>query len=178
MLDATAECMGLSIDQAIQIASAVGTWLAAFGTVGAVIVALWLARSGQKVSLKARVGIRHIMGGGHSRECLSFRVTNLGDRPVTIEGVGWRVGRGKSREFADQMMSFSLGDQFPKRLEHGASASFILDFSESPAWKTDFFEKVIGNRPLKTLRAQIYTSVGHTEVVRPEVSLLKRLKKN
>ena len=178
MLDSLAVNMSLSIDQAIQIVAAVGTWLAAIGTVGAVVVALWLAHRGQKVLLNVRVGLQFILGGGVAEECLTFRVTNLGDRPVTIESIGWRVGAGKTRKDAFQPESTSRGDRCPKRLEHGEAALFFVDISEFSTWITDFSERFIADRPLRTLRAQIHTSVGYTKVVRPEPGLLQRLKEN
>ena len=177
MLDASNVGQSLSIDQVIQIATVVGTWLAAIGTVGAVVVALWLARRGQRVLLKAHVGVRHIIGEDTSQECLAFKVINLSDRPVTIESIGWRAGTGKNRVHAIQVVSQSQGDQMPKRIDHGEAALFLTYFSEHPTWISEFSEKVIANHPLGTLRALIHTSVGHTETVRPENGLLERLER-
>lgn len=177
MLDASTVDLSPSIDQAIRIADVVGTWLAAIGTVGAVVVALWLARRGHRVLLNAHVGIRLIIGGGVSQECLAFRVTNLGDRPVTIVQIGWRAGARKKRVHAIQVVSESQSDQLPKRIDHGETALFLTLFSEHPTWISEFSEKVIANQPLGTLRALIHTSVGHIEIVRPEDGLLELLKK-
>lgn len=177
MLDVPTIDLSLSIDQAIQIAGVVGTWLAAIGTVGAVVVALWLARRGQRVRLNAHVGVRHIIGGGVSQECLAFRVTNLGDRPVTINQIGWRAGARKKRVDTIQVVSQSQSDQLPKRIDHGETALFLSFFSEHPNWISEFSDTAIADRPLGTLRALIHTSVGHTEIVRPEDGLLERLKK-
>ena len=78
--------------------------MAAFGTVGAAWVALYLARRSEKVRLEVWAGTRVIVGGalvgGAPKtpiNCLAISVTNLGARPVTIHSTGWCIGRGKSR---------------------------------------------------------------------------------
>ena len=54
-------------------------------------------------------------------------------------------------------------------------ASFMVNFSESPDWMKEFVEGFISDKPIKTLRAQIHTSIGHTEDVKPEKEFLAEL---
>ena len=167
-------------DETIQLWGVVGTWFAGIGTLAASVVALWLARRVEKIKLKAHVGLGVTFGNGSSQDCLNFNVTNLGERPVTIVSLGWRIGKRKNRKFAIQPLTQSSFDQYPKKLEYGESASFMVFFSERPNWMEKFsndFIEDISDKTIKTLRAQIHTSVGHTKDVIPARSLLEKLKK-
>ena len=165
----------MSFDQKIQILNMLGTWVAGLGAIVAASVALWLARRVEKVKLKSYVGLRVIVGGYVSQECLNFSVTNLGERSVTVISIGWRVGGRKNRKFAIQPLTGLSPDQCPKKIEYGEMASFMVNFSESPDWMKEFVKEFVSDRPLKTLRAQIHTSVGHTENVKPEKEFLEEL---
>jgi hypothetical protein len=82
----------MTLDQKIQVWMVIGTWFAGLGTCAAVIVALYLSRRIEKVRLKVYAGLRVILGDGTPRQThLSIGVTNLGERPVTINTVGWAI---------------------------------------------------------------------------------------
>ena len=56
---------------------------------------------------------------------------------------------------------------------------FTVSLSGTPPWTRDFSLKFIDDpsiQSLKTLRAQIYTSVGKTFEVKPESGLIDRLR--
>ena len=57
-------------------------------------------------------------------------------------------------------------------------AWFMVSFAEYPDWINDFRTNLDGvsEKSLKSIRAEIYTSVGHTELVVPEKPFLDRLK--
>ena len=114
----------IALGQWIQIANAVGTWVAGIGTLAAVGVSLWLALDARRVRLKVRVGgYELIRGDGTPRmQFVNFDVTNLADRPVTISAVGWVIGKGKGRRFAHQDVSGMLAD-VPTRLDHAQKAN-------------------------------------------------------
>jgi len=169
----------LTLDQKIQIWVAVGTWLAAIATFSAVIVALFLAKQGERIKLKCHVGLREqITGDGTPAiECLCFDVTNLGERPVTINSVGWVIGRGSSKRYAMQ----PTPGPYPRELGYGKQTMFIIRFDEFPGWLSEFASGFIRSKDwlqVKTLRAQIHTSVGLAIEVVPEPGLLKTLTKH
>jgi hypothetical protein len=172
----------MTLDQKIQIWVAVGTWVAGLATVAAVIVALRLARQVEKVKLKVHVGLRELVMGDGSpfQEHLSISVTNLGERAVTIPSAGWAVGMGKRRKFAIQPAAAVYSTQYPVELTYGKEAHFMVSFLISPNWLHDFatgFVSDLSDRNLKTLVAQIHTSVGQTVEAKPENNLLEALKK-
>lgn len=173
---------GMTLDQKIQIWVAVGTWFAALATLAAVVVALQLARRVEKVKLKVHVGLRELfMGDGSPAEDhFAVNVTNLGERPVIVNSVGWAVGKGKHRRFAVQTVAARYSAQCPIELAYGKEANFMVSFRVVPNWLKDFatgFVRDLSDRNLKTLVALVQTSVGQTVEARLEDNLLEALKK-
>lgn len=171
----------MTLDQKIQIWNAVGTWLAGIATFLAVLVSLHLARKADSVRIKATVGIRLVFAGDGTpaEEHVGITVVNQGDRPVTINSVGWRIGKRKKARFCVQPVSGQYTHQYPKQLLHGEQASFLVSFKAVPGWPKEFatgFIEDVGGRNLKTLRALIHTSVGQPIEVVPESSLLEKLR--
>lgn len=161
----------------MQLWGVIGAWVAGMGTVFAASVALHLARRSEKVRLKAHVGLRSLITPGIStEECVQFYVTNLGVKPVTIILIGWRIGRWKQKAHAVQIVSSHSPHNYPKKLKHGETATFLLSLTESPMWLSQFATDFVKDAPLTTLRAQFHTSVGSTHEVLPEQGLLDKLK--
>ena len=168
----------MSFEEQIQLWGTIGTWIASLGTVAAVCAALWLARRTEKVRLQVHVGLRHMIGD-RTEECLSTTVTNIGERPVNVVGWGWTIGKGRSKKRLVMLPPPpSSPAQFPKLIQHGDMAWFMVSFAEYPDWINDFRTNLDGvsEKSLKSIRAEIYTSVGHTELIVPENPFLDRLK--
>jgi hypothetical protein len=172
----------MSLDQKIQVWVAVGTWVAGLATLAAAVVALHLARRAERVRLKVHVGLRELVYGDGSpaQEHLCFDVTNLADRAVTINSIGWAVGKGKTRRYCLQPESGVHTSRYPIDLSHGKNAKFMVSFIDTPSWVSDFarrFVEDLSDKNLRTLVAQIHTSVGTTVEVRPEPGLLETLRR-
>ena len=171
----------MTFDQQIQIWMVLGTWVAGLATLAAVIVALYLVRRPEKVRLKTHAGLREVILGDGSpfQEHLDISVTNLGERSVIINSVGWAVGKRKKRRYCIQVLSGPHTRQYPIELAHGKSANFMVSFIATPNWVKDFatdFVKDLSSKSLDTLVAMVHTSVGQTVEIRPEKTLLDRLK--
>ena len=166
--------------ETIQIIGALGNWFAGLGAFAAVGVALWLAKRSEKVKLNASVGLRIVVRMGQrfdrAPEILNFHITNAGQRPVNITGIGWKMGRGKYKKFAIQTLSTGSPDNFPKLIAHGESASFVVDLDDNSEIITSLAEGIKGVRDTKTIRTLIYTSIGRPVVVKPEDNFLNRIK--
>jgi len=135
----------VTLDQKLQLWNAIGTWVAGVATFGAVLVALHLARRSESVRLRSFAGLREVILGDGSpfQEHLCINVTNIGDRPVTVN----------------------------IELAHGKSASFMVSFVATPNWCKEFaqgFVKDVSDKNLRILRALINTSVGRSVSVTPE----------
>lgn len=171
----------MTLDQQIQIWNAVGTWLAGITTFAAVIVSLYLARKADRVHLQANAGIRLIFAGDGSpaEEHVGISAVNKGDRPVTINSIGWCIGKGKNARHCIQPVNGQYTHQYPKQLSYGEQATFLVSFKAMPSWPNDFaagFVQDLRPKNLKTLRAIINTSVGESIEVVPENNLLERLR--
>lgn len=172
----------MTLDQQIQIWNAVGTWVAGIATFAAVLVSLNLARRSERVRLKVFAGFRLVIRGDGTppEEHLNIGVTNLGDRSVTINTVGWVVGKRKQKRYCIQTVSGPWTAQYPVELQHGKNASFMVPFNHTPNWLTEFangFLKSLPDKELDTLIVQVHTSVGQTIEVKPEKDLVERLRK-
>ena len=174
----------MSFDQWIQIAMASGSWVAALGTILAAGVALWLARRSEKVRLKAHVRFDRAFDDSPpaATRCLVIRVTNKGERTVTINSTDWCLGKS-DRAYINKL-SQSSRDQLGKKLEYGETATFVLEESSVAEWSgqtlrqlaSHLVEDGFSDESLKKLRVRIHTSVGHTENVAPDKQVLKELR--
>ena len=154
------------------------TWFTAFGTIAAAFTAVWLGYRTGRVKLDASVDIAMIYDPDRGPdEGLSIRVTNRGERPVTITSVDWRIGKMGNRKItADQ----TILKQCPRKLEHGEPTSFFISFFYQPSWLKRFATDVVrvaGRSHIKTLRVRIHTSVGRTTNVVPAEGFLKVVEK-
>jgi hypothetical protein len=171
----------MTLDQHIQLWNAIGTWVAGAATLAAVIVSLRLALRAERIRVRTTVGVRLVFAGDGTpaEEHVGFTIVNLGDRPVTVNSVGWRVGRGKSARHSIQPLYGQYTPQYPKQLAHGEQATFMVSFLALPSWPKEFatgFVQDLSQKNLRTLRALIHTSVGETIEVKPEENLLRRLR--
>ena len=171
----------MTLDQQIQVWNAVGTWLAGIATFAAVVVSLHLARKADRVRMQANAGIRLIFAGDGSpaEEHVGISAVNRADRPVTINSIGWRIGKGKNARHCIQPVYGQHTHQYPKQLAYGDQATFLVSFKAMPSWPKDFatgFVQDVRPKNLKTLRAIINTSVGEIIEVVPENNLLERLR--
>lgn len=172
----------MTFDQQIQIWNTIGTWVAGIATFAAVLVSLHLARRSDRVRLGVFAGLRVMIRGDGTppEEHLDIGVTNLGDRSVTVNTVGWAVGKRKQRRYCIQTVSGPWTADYPIELPHGKSASFMVSFKHTPTWLVEFatgFLRSLSEKELDTLVAQVHTSVGQTIEVKPERDLIERLKK-
>jgi hypothetical protein len=171
----------VTLDQKIQVWNAVGTSLAGIATFAAVVVSLHLARKADRVRIQANAGIRLVFAGNGTpaEEHVGITAINQGDRPVIINSIGWRVGKGKEARHCIQPVAGQYTHQYPKQLAHGEQASFLVSFKVMPEWLKDFgagFVQDLQPQNLKTLRAIIHTSVGQSIEIVPEKNLLEKLR--
>ena len=163
----------------MEIWTVAGTWFAGLATLAATVVALYLARRSEKARLRIFVGVREVIRGDGtaSKPYVCFNVTNLGERPVVITLIGWVIGKRKARRHCIQILEGSPWHQYPASLTHGQAALFMVGLSGKPDWTKDFATGFVRDpRLLKTLRAQIFTSIGQTFEIKPEHDVIERLR--
>jgi hypothetical protein len=170
----------VTFDQKIQIWIAIGTWLSGVGTIAATVTALYLAKRVEKLRLQVRVGLMQVvMGDGTPfQDHLGIDVTNAGERAITINTIGWAVGKGKKRKYAVQPLQNPHSAQCPIELAYGKNAKFIVSFDVVPNWARDFgtsFVQDLSDKYLKTLVVQVHTPIGFVEA-HPMPNVLELIK--
>ena len=79
--------------------------------------------------------------------------------------------------YATQIIGNRASDEFPKTIDYGGTGSFKIFFSDFD-WPTDFAADFLRNaseKEVRTLKAQIFTSVGQTKEVVPTKGVFERL---
>lgn len=137
-------------------------WFSAAGTFFAASVALYIANRNVKPKARMWVGHRITIGPGSREpypELLVFGIVNLGERPLRISQIGWKVGL-KPKRFAIQRYDEPTSSPMPVTLNHGDEASWYvpLDARDEP-W-LEYFAKgmLMPNYKIScaTLRAQFF----------------------
>lgn len=167
----------------LQFWEVVGVWLASIGTLAAVIVSLVLARR-PRPRLRVSAGQRVIVGNAFTTppSVLAITVRNMGDRPVTVAGVGWRKSRW-SKSQAYQTLSDNIGgfpmQTVPHRLPDGESTTFYVSLDDTEAaWLEHFARDFIRPNPkrgVRRVRVMVYTPTGETFYAPIEPGLRKLL---
>lgn len=175
--------------ETLDVLAVLGTWVAAFGSIAAAIVALYLSNRSSAQRLK--LGVTTIMSftTGNAlfrstdtvKKFVRFDVVNSGDRPVRITQLGWQAGLFRKSYCAQMIPSIVGNSHLPLDLEHGQAASWLIPLSDSEdSWEYHFastFMRDAGVFKFLTLRATYQTSLGKTFAVRPASTLIDRIKK-
>ena len=119
-----------------EIVNGFANWLAAIGTIAAVVVALYLARRQDqpRVTLYAEVlSVWFAKGSEKNREYLSIRAVNVGDRPVTISHLSLRFGLFRKLWVGVPTPDQEVSSPFPTEITYGKEAAWLI-----PLEKSDF----------------------------------------
>ena len=165
----------------------VGSWLTAIGTIGAVVVALALARGQRKVRLRVSVGSRVLVAQGDPRPAeeldryVSVRVTNVGRRPVLVTSLEWSFGIWPNKVYLHQIPGpLPVSAQVPLELGEGQESAFLIPFEGEAMWlnsmATELKEYPLSWLALRTLRMNVVTSYGTKRSVVVEPGLRKKLR--
>ncbi|WP_153074976.1 hypothetical protein [Paraburkholderia bonniea] len=144
-------------------------WIAAFGTVGAVIVSLWLALRPERVRLKVTAMIVVVTGGpgGPAQwpRYVGITATNTGQRGARVLSVGWVYQdrpKGKPQHLYQKTDSRDgMSSPLPVTLSDGEQASWYTPISP---WLDNLprLEPQDWRQMVDTFRLQVYTSLGQT----------------
>ena len=159
-------------------------WLSAIGTLLAVITSLYLARRGNRISLKLILGIRKVaaLGGGtdHGQELIWLNIVNLGRRAATITSLHWRPLPWKRWGLIWLAPSNIYSSRFPVTLNDGQEANYALEIERFRENFRDFARKQysghFGGLKLHFLRVCVSTSTGAVYKKKPEKPLRELLR--
>lgn len=155
----------------------VADWVSGVGSLSAVVTALYLARSSQKVRLRGYCGHRLLVGaGGPTHELVSIVVTNVGNRSTVVSHVGLRVGLLRKRYAFITLVKDQFSEGIPRPLADGEQAHWGIPLDENRSWIADLCKDFITTRlDVETMKIQIHTTNGGTTDIRPEEPLRKMI---
>lgn len=144
-------------------------WISAFGTVGAVVVSLWLALRPERITLSVSAGIRVVIIPGVQvapARFITISAVNRGKRVAKVTGIGWAYGgrRRKNRRTLLQLPGDprdGMSSPIPVLLDDGQQAQWMFP---KEAWMEQI-DKLYSEDWRKTIRSfvvEVSTSVGHT----------------
>ncbi|MBW2596010.1 MAG: hypothetical protein JRC93_08550 [Deltaproteobacteria bacterium] len=157
-------------------------WFSAAGTLIVAVVALYIANRSIRPKVRVWVGHRISIGPGSKEpypEFIVFGIVNQGERPLAISQIGWKVGLLNKRH-AIQQYEESMSSKLPVYLAHGEEATWYVPLDARVQPWMEFFAKgmLMPNYKVSclTLRAQFFSSIGQIFSVKPERTLIVKLK--
>jgi hypothetical protein len=157
----------------------VADWVSGIGSLSAVVTALHLARTSDRIRLSATCGRRLIVGGRQSKhqEVISIAVTNIGKRPTVVSGIGLRFGFFNKRYAYIPLGRDQFSDIMPKPLADGERGHWSIELDEQKSWIKGFFQKdlITSKSDIYSTFIQVSTTNGGTFNFRIESNLRKML---
>jgi hypothetical protein len=156
-------------------------WFSAIGTLSAVSVSLFLARSEKPIKFEILAGHRIIIQPGTGRnypEYLLISAINTGHRIATITNVGWEVGLFRKRHAIQVVHKDIYSSGLPAKIDDGEEARWMIPLDLDRNWIESFSKDFLMPYPrwnLFWMKLQIHTSVGKTFKRRIEKSLRLKL---
>lgn len=151
------------------------TWASGFATLSAVVVSLYLANRKPVSTIKSTCNTALISPGqGISMMGLSLNVANIGVFPVVISSITWVCGG--TRTFT-MLFNSSVSQKLPKKLEHGESSMFFIEFKDFVEWKKEILELIEqSDGKISKLKYVITLGTGQKITFKPDKELIKTLK--
>lgn len=153
----------------------IADWASAVGSVSACGVALYLARSAQRVSMNAFCGYRVLAGAGEQVRLASISVTNTGERPFKISCISISYGLFMKKHGVIKLGAASnYCDRLLVQLNDGDSSHFGVPI-EGSNWFTHLADECGGWLEVATIRVTIHCTNGQKHKIRPEPTLRKMI---
>lgn len=142
-------------------------WISAFGTVGAVVVSLWLALRPERLSLSVSASIKVVVIPGVETppiKYIAISAVNCGKRVVKVTAIGWTYGRrrGKSRRSLFQLpgdQRDGMSSPIPILLEDGQQAQWMFQKEKWLEQCNKLYSRD-WRRTVDTFALEVSTSVG------------------
>ena len=142
--------------------------VSAFGTLAAVIVALYLARHQNAPRLRVTASRAHLVAQGTGlppEDVLRIAIANAGYRDVMVEGLGWQIGLFRKAYFYQTLSSHPLGGKLPAKLTPSERVSYTFSWDDflpkSEDMRRRFGRFALSRRVrARTMRVNVSLSTG------------------
>lgn len=169
---------GLTADQ-WSIINGFANWLAAAGTISAVVVSLYLSMKGGKrrAHLTVNLMLMAEQGSEHHPEHIVFRLVNTGDRSFHPGSIGWVFGKKKNRTSFIQMFDRQLSNDLPTLQASGVANKWLFSVDDQ-RWFKKMAESLGSDwkKNIKSLRALATTTTGEEFLCAPSDTILEKIK--
>ena len=160
-------------------------WFSAFGTLAAVILAIYLARRDKNIRLEISAGHRLMLSLGnpdYRPEYLYINIVNIGHRETQIVNIGWKIGFFKKEHSIQTLIrDDQISSPMPVRLKDGEEAKYFIPLNDQTKWIENIIQKSLQPNPkrrINFMKLQVFTSVGKTFNTRIEKGLKERILKD
>lgn len=157
-------------------------WVSAFGTIAAVIVALYLSIREKRIRLRISAGYRLLIIPGEKlnkkNEFLVINIVNVGYREAIITNIGWKVGLLKKQLGVQIPIEDGFSDKIPTKLKEAEVANYYIPLNETTNWIENFSKNFLQPYPrirLRFTKVQVFTSIGKKFEAKIEKDLAKKI---
>lgn len=161
-----------------EIINGFANWLAAIGTVSAVVVSLYLSvkTSKRTAKLSAQLMLMAELGSDTHPEHIVFRLVNTGDRVINTDSIGWVFGK-KEKQYFIQFHDRTLSNQLPLMQASGVAGKWLFNVQDG-VWFAEMAKSLGENwkQEIKTLKALATATTGEEFFATPTKELLEKLK--
>ncbi len=141
---------------------AIGTWVAAFGTIAAVTTALYFGVYQNRPKLKIQAGITFGQNVDLKDRRWIISIVNTRTRVATMLGFYWSIGRrGRNGNLIPDIEQINSEDHPPYKLEDGDPKFITMDFERLKRLAKYLYEidpKNIQENRIRTLRVFVKTT--------------------
>jgi len=148
-------------------------WLAALGSIAAVVTSLSLAFRQTSIRLHLTAGHRFSVWTGTPQlppEVLHIAFADTGFRDVEVTAIEWKVGLFRRRCLLQTTVDDGFSSRIPVRLRHGERAQCFLPFDSWIGYMREHLAP-FHRLQVRRLNVQVRTSVGRTVKGRVEKQL-------
>lgn len=159
----------------------VADWVSGIGSLSASIVAIYLARSSQRIRLTHSFRPATLFyADGRRDPIFSISAANVSTRPTTITNISFSAGRGNKRINAViQLQGLPRSSSIPVTLADGQSASWNIPEQFEHEWlnkiSTGMASKGLQPKDLSNFSFVIHTSNGGSIKCKPDKSVISIL---
>ena len=152
--------------------SMIGTWLAGFATVAAVITSLYIAKMRPKPKIKGEVtlsALKKFMW----KKGVGINIANVGQMTVNIVSIVWHFDGDTTfmHDFAPE------GQNLPLKLEHGEAGFFFIENDQHSPWGRDVKQFILENHgEIEKLRIAVNLGTMDTFFIKPAKAVIEMIK--
>lgn len=151
--------------------SMIGTWLAGFATVAAVITSLYIAKMRPKPRIKGEITLSALKTF-EWKKGVGIKIANVGPMAVNIVSIVWHFDGDTTfmHDFAPE------GQNLPLKLEHGEAGFFFIENDQQSPWARDVKKFILENHgEIEKIRIAVNLGTMDSFFIKPAVTVIEMI---